>query len=199
LEASIIARLLTLIVEHAGGPRVGHGSSDNPGIYDIRWTFKADRDDTQEPPELPHWVSGLLRHIARDERVSRVAHKAVPALVYHELLYDGVMHGFNIIERTTGDELGSDEEKEHYAQQIIQKLRRGGLTFTDVYMPLMMGGVLVYDQVLSEDEKLAEVLRDLRDILEDRRDERSEENSDIFDMTQRIVDQALKKYGMFDQ
>jgi hypothetical protein len=69
------------------------------------------------------------------------------------------------------------------------------LDFSRVYMPLVLGGVIVYDRVMMPDEKLGELLEDMRDILNERKVEQNPDNEIIFNIAARLIDQAMMKYG----
>jgi predicted O-methyltransferase YrrM len=69
------------------------------------------------------------------------------------------------------------------------------MDFSRTYMPLVMGGIIVYDNVLTEGERLGELLQELRTILDKRSAARDESTEAIFHMAEQLIDQALMKYG----
>ncbi len=200
IENSLVARLMTLILEYANSKEMVHTGIE-AGIYDVRAVLNPKERMIQvELPKIPHWLSGFLRAVAKDERVARVPAKAIPHFVYDELLLDALTLAFQTIEVSTGEDLGTPEEMDEYAAGVITALRRKGkMDFTHAYMPLVLGGVLLFDRVLIGDEQLKDVLAEIRILLRERASERNEDNDAIFDMASLVVNHTLKKFGMYDQ
>ena len=200
IEASVITRLMTLILEYANSKESLHTGIE-AGIYDVRSSLNPKERMIQvDPPTLPYWLSSFLRAVAKDERLARVPVKAIPHFAYDDLLRDAITLGFQAIEISTGEDLGTPEEMNDYADGVISALKRKGkMDFTHAYMPLILGGVLVFDRILVGDEMLKEVLADIRPMLSERRTERDSDNEAIFDMATLVVNHTLKKFGMFDQ
>jgi hypothetical protein len=48
---------------------------------------------------------------------------------------------------------------------------------------------------MMQDEKLGELLEDMRDILNERKVEQNPDNEIIFTIAARLIDQAMMKYG----
>lgn len=196
-EVAFIARLLTLILEFASAAETGHGALA-AGPFDILTAITRKRLPGEPLPALPNWTSTLLRAISRDERIARVAPKAVAHFAYDDLLMDAVKYAFQQVEVASGENLGTPEEMVEYAEHIIAKLDNQDMTFTFAYMPLILGGVLIYDHMLVKDETLADVMDQARGLLEYRENERTSENEPVFALAHQIIDQALSKYGYQD-
>ena len=168
IEATFMAKLLTLILEYAAPSQATHGSHGHlaAGIYNILPLLDKERLASDEPITLPRWVSTLLRTIVKDERAVKFPVQAVVHFAYNDLLSDAATHAFNMIETATGEDLGDEAEQAEYIAQTVQMLaKEAPLDFSRVYMPLVLGGVIVYDRVMMQDEKLGELLEDMRDIL----------------------------------
>ncbi len=198
LEAGAISKLLTLILEYAAPDQASHGSHGYlaAGMYNLQPLLDPKRLADEAPFTLPRWASGLLRAIVRSEQAARFPAQAVAQLLYEDLLYDAAIHAFSLIETTTGEDLGDEAERSAYVEEVLAMLKeKDGLDFAHVYMPLALGGVLVYDRVMMEDEKLGELIAGLRDILNERRAELNSENAPIFAIASKLIDQAMMKYG----
>lgn len=201
IEATLISRLLTLILEYANASRTGHGSTSG-GIYNIGARVAEKQvipDDVVYSP-LPHWVGTFLVAVSRDERIGAVPHKAIPHFAFNDLLRDGITYAFQQIIIATGEDLGDEEEIAQYADNLIEKLdKKGQIDFMQAYLPLVIGGVLAFDQVLLSSEKLPELLHEIRVMLQAREQERTSDNEVIFDMADTIIQQTIKKYGYIDK
>src|SRR5690606_7741997 len=106
--------------------------------------------------QLPRWFDGMLRAVARDERVMSHPVAAVARLLYMPLLSDAIDLGFALVERNTGEDVGTDREKTDYAERLLASLahRNGGMNFTHAYMPLVLGGIIVNDRVTASDDDI---------------------------------------------
>jgi hypothetical protein len=198
IEATFIAKLLTLILEYAAPSQATHGSHGHlaAGIYNIMPLLNKERLASDEPISLPRWVSTMLRTIVKDERAIQFPVQAVLRFAYNELLADAATHAFTMIETATGEDLGDEKEQAEYIDQTVRMLAKDApLDFSRVYMPLVLGGVIVYDRVMMPDEKLGELLEDMRDILNERKVEQNPDNEIIFNIAARLIDQAMMKYG----
>jgi hypothetical protein len=211
VEASALAKLLTLVVEFGGAGEQSAQVGPAAGEYDIYALIKNRRtragsthvklfeDEEPSPANLPRWCKAFLRALARDDRVARVPTKAIPYFAYDDLVHDALMFSFRIIERDVGEDLGNEEEMQNYAEMVVQKLGKlGELGFSYVYMPLMLGAVLMADQSLVGDERLVDVMKALREIVDAREDEHIDDNDDVFDMAHRVVNLTMRKYGLLD-
>ena len=211
VEASALAKLLTLVVEFGGPGEQSAQVGPAAGEYDIYSIIKNRRsragstqvnlfeDEQPTPSSLPRWCKAFLRALARDDRVARVPAKAIPYFAYDDLIHDALMFSFRIMERDVGEDLGSEEEMQNYAELVVQKLsKQGELGFSYVYLPLMLGAVLMADQSLVADERLVDVMKALREIVDNREDEHTDDNDDVFDMAHRVVNLTMRKYGLLD-
>lgn len=62
-------------------------------------------------------------------------------------------------------------------------------------MPLIIGGLIKFDQVMMPGEELGDYLEEIRVMLVERDGERTADNGPIFHLARFITDQSLKKYG----
>lgn len=201
VEASAATRLITLILEFANsGDLVSQGGQAAGPFYvqPILTTKRLPGEDHERP--LPKWTISFLQAMAKDDRFTKVPpSRTVPAIAYDNLLYDAMIYAFHIIERESGEELGTPEEMAAYANHILQKLaKQEPVSFADVYLPLVLGGIIITDLMLLKDERLTDVMRTMVHMVEDRRDEEGDDNAFIFDLAQRLLEQKLRQYGTLD-
>ena len=205
VEASSVARLMTLILEFAH-PHSKHGSITS-GEFDVSGMFKMREKDKKarilETSEvnisLPRWLQGYMKILTQDERMAGVAPKAIPHFLFDDLLFDALSYAFRIVERDSGENLGTDEDMQEFAQTILDKLKtKGEMNFSYAYLPLVMGGIIITDQVLMHQEQLTDVMKEMRVMVEEREAERDDENEAVFRMAEFVLAQTLKKYGMLD-
>ena len=69
------------------------------------------------------------------------------------------------------------------------------LTFVDVYLPLALGGVIVYDRAILAEEKVGEALTEIFKQIKVRQSEVNEENELVYRMAEQVIDRALQKFG----
>ncbi|MCU0480154.1 MAG: hypothetical protein MUE54_02950 [Anaerolineae bacterium] len=205
IESACVARLMTLILEFAH-PHSKHGSLI-AGEFDVSNMFKMREKDKKarvlETAEiqtaLPKWLQGYMKILVQDERMGGVAPKAIPHFLFDDLLADALGYAFRLVERDSGENLGSDEERAEFADDIIKKLKtKGEMNFSYAYLPLVLGGIIVTDMVLFHNEKLTDIMKDMRTMVEDRESERDDNNEAVFRMSEFVLAQTLKKYGMLD-
>jgi hypothetical protein len=117
--------------------------------------------------------------------------------LYDELLRDAISYGYNVLAKTTGEELGSETDMREYGERLVGSIIKpnGALTFTDVYLPLTLGGVVMYDRAILSDEKVGESLTEIFRQIKTRREEVNDDNEIVYNMGERVIDRALQKYG----
>ena len=110
---------------------------------------------------------------------------------------DAVGFAFKQVMSSTGENLGSEAEMRQYGEQLVHALADGGpLDFTRVYLPLVLGGVLVFDQIIMPDENLNDMLGEIAQLIYQRDSERGDDNELVFNMARQLIDRALAKYGL---
>jgi hypothetical protein len=148
------------------------------------------------PPEinLPRWFDGLIRAIAYNEQV---ADDPIPVLcgkLYEALLRDTLPFAFAIISKTTGEDMGTEEEIRLYSDNYL-KLLQGHMDFGHSYLPLVLGGIIVFDRVIASDEVLEDTLRGMSDVLLAREAEWTEDNDLVFLLAKELANRSLRLFG----
>lgn len=198
-EVLFVSKLLTLILEYAL-PSEGEGAHGSlaAGIYNIEPLLNQARLNQPEPITLPNWCSRFLRILTRDERAAKYPAQAVAKLAFDDLLLDAMTHAFLMVETATGEDLGAADEMKTYSEQVIKMLSGESdvkMDLTHAYMPLMLGGIIVFDRVLLKNENLGDLIQDMRGIVQNRKREMTDDNEPVFKIADQLVEHALMKYG----
>jgi hypothetical protein len=193
IEAHFIAKLLITVLE-AAAPEEENFDPLNDERLNVALLLKKGTDN---PSALPAWCRALLKAIDKDPSAAEHPEQALASNLYDELLRDSIRHGFNILAKTTGEELGSESDMQEYGERLIHSIAKpsGDLTFTDVYLPLVLGGVVAYDRSILSDEQVGESLTEIFRQIKTRRGEVNEANDLVYSMGERVIDRALQKYG----
>jgi hypothetical protein len=195
-EAVLLAKLMTLILEYAAPAETAHGFAA-AGKYGIIPLIERNPLTIETPPFLPHWAQGMLQLVDKDGRVAYHPVLALTRLLYEELLFDAAIHAFELVERETGEDLGSPMEIESYARTLASMLKnKEKLGFSRVYLPLVMGGIIVNDKMPASKESPLDVLRGLAAAMQERTSELGEDESALIEMTERLIDRTGQKYGL---
>ena len=145
---------------------------------------------------LPRWFEALVRAIADDEQVAANPVRFIGGQAYDALLRDALPFAFAIVAKTTGEDMGTDREIADYSDNFISLLgTAGGMDFGHVYLPLIMGGAIVFDRVIAPEEVLEDTLRGMSEVLLTRDAEWTEDNDLVFLMTKDLVNRSLRLFG----
>ena len=194
-EVRAIAKLMTLILEYGSPKFTGHGYQA-AGRFAITPLLERSPLELDSPDLLPHWGRGLLRLIDRDGRAAASAAQVVLRMLYDELLRDAVEWGFELVEGATGVDIGSIDERAAYAETLLNALRaKSGVTFSQAYLPLVMGGILINDSLLIDREDPAELLKGVSLALEARLPDLDENDAPIQEITDVLLERTAQKYG----
>ncbi len=198
-EATAIAKLMTLVLEYATPRVTAHGAIVARG-YDVEGLLGRDPLAMDEPPVLPHWFRGMLGTIEIDARAASHPAQVITRYLYDDLLRDAIDLGFDLIIEATGENFGSSEEQDAYREQLIELLKaKNGLDFNRVYLPLVMGGILISDQIAIAKENPVELLNAIGLALEDRFEQLSTDEQPIYTMANQIIARAGQRYGFYGE
>jgi hypothetical protein len=192
IEAHYIAKLMVVLLE-AATPDEETFDPLEFDQFNVRAILKK---GTNDPSALPAWCRGLLKAVDRDPSAADGVPQALSTTLYDELLRDCVAHGFEMIVNSTGEDLGSKSDMAEYGERLIGDIMEGNpLTFVDIYLPLALGGVIVYDRAILADEKVGEALTAIFKQIKVRQAEVNEENELVYRMAEQVIDRALQKFG----
>ncbi|MBI1256862.1 MAG: hypothetical protein GC204_05285 [Chloroflexi bacterium] len=194
-EAAVLAKLLMLILEYATPRFNAHGNMAARN-FDVEALLMRDPLTFETPPVLPHWFQTYLLLVEQDGRALTLFTQVMTRYLFDDLLRDAVDFGFDLVHEATGEDLGSEPEKALYREQLIEALKnKTGLDFNRVYLPLIMGGLLINEQLAMGRENPADLLREVGAALEVRSGELSEADQAVYNMTQTILTRAGQRYG----
>lgn len=189
-EALVVAKLMALILDYAA-PKITGRDPLEAGIYNLEPALEGRARDLT----LPYWFEGMLKAVARDERAASHPVAAITRLLYVPLLRDAIDLAFVLVERNTGEDVGTEREKADYAERLIASLSSGGgMDFTHAYMPLVLGGIIVNDRVTMREDRIVEAFRQLWSGLDERRIE-ADGDSPVVEITEQVIERALEAYG----
>ncbi len=195
-EAVMIAKLLTFVLEMAAPKERTVNSLVDP-MFDVTRTLEKRADGLSENiPDLPLWFEGLLREVARSEELIRAPAQVVSKLLYPQLLLDTIPYAFNLIKKSTGEDLGTPIEIAQYTGELMQRIEgKSGMDFAHTYMPLVLAGLLVYEQVPMEEEELLQTLRDATEALMVRDGDLTDEDEPLLELTKQVINRTAKQFG----
>lgn len=194
-EAVLITKLMVLILEYASPSENGHGYIA-AGKYGVIPLIERNPLSLESAPQLPRWLLGMLQLVDRDARAADQPSMTLTRLLYEELLFDAALLAFELVERETGEDLGSAAETEGYSRALVHMIKnREGLNFSHVYMPLIMGGIIVNDKIPVSKQSPYDLLRSLSSAMESRAAASGDEEIPLIEMTEWLIDRAGQKYG----
>lgn len=192
IEAHYIAKLMVVLLEAAAPDEETFDPLEFDN-FNVRAILKK---GTNDPTALPGWCRALLKAIDRDQSAADGIIHALSTTLYDELLRDCIAHSFDMIVNSTGEDLGSETDMREYGERLIGDIMKGNpLTFVDIYLPLALGGVIVYDRSILADEKVGEALTAIFKQIKVRQSEVTEENELVYRMAAQVIDRALQKFG----
>lgn len=195
IEASLIARVMVRVLEYACTGQLGYGRKFTPRPeYEVASLLEKPASASSRPNL--NWLDDLLALLEDDERAARFVSRFIPEKCYDGLLLDAFYYSLGEVEEALGLNFGDREDLEKIAEEWMAKLDLGAMTFADVYLPLVLAGAAVFDDVLLSDENVRELLEQIEVLQEERADERTEANAALFDMLRDIHGKALLKYGL---
>lgn len=208
VEAMTAARLLVVIFDIAKG----QAGATKVGALDVFHTIRTrlnparpeeKRALTRYEPQtvrviLPQWATAYLRLIAADKRALHDPHPVIVKQLYDEVLMDALLYGLMLVEQASGEALGTEDDMREFAEQVAAKLKTpGDMNFSYAYLPLILGGLTVLDRVMMPDERIGDIMRDVRMIVEDRAEEITDETETVYKIADRMMEMTLRKYGFF--
>lgn len=196
-EALAVTKLLTLVLEYATPRYNAHGAIAARNM-DVEALIMRDPFTFDPPPLFPFWFGGMIETLERDERAAMYPTQVITRYLYDDLLRDAVNFGFDLVHEATGEDLGSRDEQDTYREQLIDLLHAtSGLDFNRVYLPLVLGGLLINDQLTMDGENPADLLREIGDALESRSAELSSADEAVYAMCHTLLARAGQRYGLY--
>ena len=197
IEVHFITKLMVYILSLAPRPPLVYHYPEET-IYTVMTLLKSGWPTDGTPIPLPYWARGLLHMIGMDQEVLENPVLAFTGALYDDLLRDAITHGFHIISVATRRELGSEQELRTYTDYLAAKLRnpKQPLNFADLYLPLILAGTVVAEDIALPGEKTLDRAHDVINLF--RRRSETDRNSDTelaFLMAEDVTNFALRRYS----
>ncbi len=191
VEALMIAKVMALLLEYAMPKESAH-SPIAAGSYNVVPLLSHDR----HLEAAPRWFHGMIRALARDQRGAFHAASVVQKLLYDELLHDAVLFAFETVSVATGEDLGREADRLHFADRLIDGLKtHEGIDFFNTYLPLVICGIMVNGQISAADENTIETMRLMWTALDERRPESGDHDQALLDLVETTIQRTLETYG----
>jgi hypothetical protein len=154
LELLFIAKLLTSVVAAGIKPPQVY-DYEGQDLYHVAGLPARGYPADGSPIPLPFWCRSLLALIGTDPQVMTHPEGVLAGALYEDVLRDAITHGIMMMYAVTGQELGTRDDAFTYTEFLIELLRKPNrpLTFSDVYLPLVIGGILVANDVVMTGEE----------------------------------------------
>lgn len=190
-EGIVIAKMLALILLYASPPS---NMLANAGRYHLRLMLGPDSD--LKNYTLPYWAISFLNVLNKEPRAAQNPIRVILHFNFEDLLQDALTYAFERVQVETDTSIGSTEERKQYIQQFLADYKAGELKFQAVYLPLVLGGVIVADEVLLPNDNMETAAIELREMIDKRREQYLNENTEgLFEMIDDIMIKVLHKYG----
>jgi hypothetical protein len=157
-------------------------------------TYTVDNHSNLDPDfrlEDQRWFQTLSQVLAHDEKVAEwEPGEIITRYLFDSLMYEAVLTAFTVIRPRVRVNLGDRAERIHYANRVLLWL--SGQAEADqmyIYLPLVLGGVVVNHQVTGAGDNPWDVIDGLHEARRGRIRLASGSTTEVFDM----LDQLLTK------
>lgn len=158
-------------------------------------TYTLDDGATLEqvmPLEDTRWFQTLCQVLAASPEASTMEPgELVSKYLLEAAIYDAVLTGFSIIRPRVRVNLGDRQERINYATRLTNWLAgQGEADLAYIYLPLVLGGVVVNATVVGKDDEPWRILDELREAARGRVRLASGATSEIFEMLYRLIERG---------
>lgn len=193
IEALLIAKMLAQVLQLAHPTSHVHDYDADP-IYNVERTIKV-QALSGKPVRLPYWCAGMLQVISTNREALYQPVEVISQMLYDHLVRDAVPLAIQMIQQVTGFELGTPDEARSYADRIVRLLHEHkGINFDYAYVPLVLGGLIVNNQVAGPNERLDDIMHQIHQALRERRREKNEQNAAIFKLTDELIEICAQQF-----
>jgi hypothetical protein len=146
----------------------------------------------QDTVEQSRWFQSLCQVLAHDESVEEWDRGEIAvAYLLEAVLYDAILLGFTVIEPKIREDLGDLDERINYANRLLTWFAsHGEPDLSYVYLPLVMGGVVVNQFITLRDENPWVMLEELREAYAGRIRLVTDTTQSLFDMLEDLLADA---------
>ncbi|HEX2905525.1 MAG TPA: hypothetical protein VHO69_01595 [Phototrophicaceae bacterium] len=138
------------------------------------------------------WFQTLCQMLAHDPNLDQVSKGDLAVdYLFDSALYDAILLGFAVVQPKVKENLGSPAERVNYANRLLNWFfGQGEADLSYVYLPLVLGGLVVNQFVTLRDDNPWIVLRELREAYRGRARLATGEAAVIFQITRALLDDA---------
>lgn len=195
MELELIARSMAFILELAGDLPAAR-ARDGEAYCVMRYLGGGYLKDPAARVTLPRWCRALLLTFQRDERTIPHALRVIAHFCYDDLLRDVIQESFRRVQDITREDMGEEADREHHTSGFFDALRDKKLTVSWLYTPLLMGTLTMAEYALMGEEKPAEIVESMRDLLSERFDAAVQFNNPLYKLSSTLVEFLSNKYNM---
>ena len=197
-EAHYITKLLVDVLEMGRRLPIGLLYPDQ-ALYGVSQRLEEGWAQDGRPVALPFWCRDLLTRIGSDPRITERPVMSLATILYDSVLRDAITHGFALIHLVIKRQLGSKDEMTRLAAQFTKDLRNQEtcLDFDDIYLPLVLGGIIVDTEVPLQYENPIKRLHASYDHIRQQRPHGGTQVEKIlvYSIACKVCDWALEKHG----
>ncbi|HUN05630.1 MAG TPA: hypothetical protein PLQ56_03495 [Aggregatilineales bacterium] len=148
------------------------------------------------PIPLPNWCRALLGMISEDERVLARPAEALAGSLLNDVIRDAVRVGFQSIKAASRRNLGTAAEIHIYSDYLVNRLNQQekAIELVDLYLPLVLGGIVIADNIPLPDVKHFEKLKQIGHRVQDEAFNRNADTALSFDVIDDVMEWALRRY-----
>jgi hypothetical protein len=197
VETHFIVEALLSLLEMASATS-DQDHIDYPGneSYRVKQLFQQNWPLDGQPVPLPYWCRGLLEMMGLDESVSQHPERALAGPLYSLLIRDAIDHSFQVLKPITSEMLVEADDIRVYSELFVEMIerKRSGLTFTEVYLPIALAGVVTSRVGTVTGETLHNLLVQLYDLSEKRWSPSNEDEQVVAGIVYAVLEWALRQY-----
>ena len=154
-----------------------------------------DLEDSSLETARPDWFLRLCRILFDRPDATKNTPYLFTEPIFDDLLRDAMRLSLTMIHTVTGEGFDEDAEREDYIGTIMTLLDGGGLDFSRVYLPLVLGGLIANTRVVMPHEVPRETIWLLHKARDERLYEKDSDSAPVFDLTEQLLDRALNQTG----
>ena len=143
-------------------------------------------------PHWPRWFTSMCRKLHQEPALADRVGALIADLLYQDVAYDAVLHGFTMVQTVTNETFGTAEETAHYADDIADALaRQQPLGLARAYLPLILAGIIANTRVTMPREQIRDTVFTLSKAVERRRQEADDSNRFVLEIADKLIERAL--------
>lgn len=195
VEAHFITKLMLDVLRlapEADGSEVYKGEHR----YRVARTVKMNWPDDGTPIPMPLWTRALLERVGYDNLVLENPVASLAGPLYGDLLDDAIHHGFDLVYAQTNISF-THKDIAAYSAQVTDALwdPESSLGLIEMYLPLVLGGILTDERATVPNENKLEDLKAVRDILDAAKANAAQDEMLVIDLAEDVTAQIMRKYG----